>query len=241
MNHPHLREKTGNVANTSKNHLTQLWPVTILSRRFGKHQQVNPQLIEYFESYRSKHPGKPGPVYASPDDFSADTNNEAILALQKFIMDNVFEVASEVNGPYWDKKQAFNVHLTGMWFQISNNYGFHETHVHGNCSWSGVYYVQTAGCSQSPEDLGENGQPNGITRFYGPHTEYQAGGHGDLGNFYLQDHTFDSYPQDGKLVVFPSHIKHMVFPYYGEADRIIVSFHAQINGDQELRYSYSST
>ena len=236
-----MRDQAGNVVNKSNKHITQLWPVTILSRRFGKYQQVNPELIQYFESYRSANPGKPGPVYASPDNFSADTDNQAILALQKFIMDSVFEVASEVNGPYWDRKQAYNVHLTGMWFQISNKYGFHETHVHGNCSWSGVYYVQTSGCSQGPDDLGENGQPNGITRFYGPHTEYQAGGHGDLGNFYLQDHTFDSYPQDGKLVVFPSHIKHMVFPYNGETDRIIVSFHAQINGDQELRYSYSST
>ena len=236
-----MRDHAGNVANKSDNKLTQLWPVTILSRRFGKYQQVNPQLIELFNQYRKAHPGKPGPVYASPDNFSANTENPAILALQKFIMDCVFEIASQVNAPYWDKKQAYNVHLTGMWFQISNHYGFHETHVHGNCSWSGVYYVQTAGCSRGPDDLGENGQPNGITRFYGPHTEYQAGGHGDLGNYYLQDHTFDSYPQDGKLVVFPSHIKHMVFPYNGEQDRVIVSFHAQINGDQELRYSYSST
>lgn len=224
----------------SKNYIKQLWPVTILSRRFGKYQQVNPDLIRYFEEYRAAHPGAPGPVYASPDNFSADSDNPSILALQKFIMDNVFEVASEVNSAFWNKQKAFNVHLTGMWFQISNRYGFHDTHVHGNCSWSGVYYVQTQGCSTGPADLGENDQPNGITRFYGPHIEYQAGGHGDLGNYYLQDYAFDSYPEDGKLVVFPSHLKHMVFPYNGERDRIIVSFHAQINGDEELRYSYSS-
>ncbi len=224
-----------------KNHIQQLWPVTLLTRKFGKYQQVNPELIKYFEQYREDHPGQSGPVYASPDNFSADSDNSAIQTLQKFIMDNVFEVAAEVNGPYWQKNQPLNVHITGMWFQISNHYGFHETHVHGNCSWSGVYYVQSADCSTGPGALGSNGQPNGITRFYGPNTEYQAGGHGELGNFYLQDHTFDSYPEDGKLVIFPSHLKHMVFPYAGEQDRIIVSFHAQVNGEQEMRYSYSST
>ncbi len=224
----------------SSQHLHQLWPITLLSRKFGKYQQINPALIDYFEEYRKTNPGPPGPVYACPDNFSAGTDNPAILALQKFIMDNVFVIAAEVNKPYWDKNQAIDIVLTGMWFQISNQYGFHETHVHGNCSWSGVYYVQSGDSSRHAKDIGANGQPNGITRFYGPHTEYQAGGHGDLGNFYLQDHTFDSYPEDGKLVIFPSHLKHMVFPYNGERDRIIVSFHAQVNGEKELRYDYSS-
>ena len=220
--------------------LMKLWPVTLLSRKFGKYQQVNPALISYFEEYRQKHPGKSNSVYASPDNFSEGTDNPAILALQKFIMDNVFEIATDVNANYWSRGQSMNVNVTGMWFQISNNYGFHDTHVHGNCSWSGVYYVQSGDSSIGKDDLGDNGQPNGITRFYGPHTEYQAGGHGELGNFYLQDSTFDSYPEDGKLVIFPSHLKHMVFPYNGEKDRIIVSFHAQVHGDNDLRYNYSA-
>ncbi len=224
----------------NKNHIQQLWPVTILSRKFGKYQQVNPALIEYFREYRTANGGADQAVYASPDNFSAGSDNPAIQVLTQFIMDNVFEVAAEVNSPFWTQGQALNVHVTGLWFQISNHYAFHETHVHGNCSWSGVYYVQSGNSSKGPADLGENGQPNGITRFYGPHMEYQAGGHGDLGNFYLQSHTHDSYPEDGKLVIFPSHLKHMVFPYNGVEDRIIVSFHAQINGDSELRYDYSS-
>ena len=166
--------------------MVRLWPVTILSRKFGKYQQVNPQLIAHFEEYRQKHPQPNAPVYVSPDNFAANTEHPALLALQKFIMDNVFEVASDVNGPHWPRNLSLQVHVTGMWFQISNGFGFHETHVHGNCSWSGVYYVQSGNSSRHKDDLGSNGQLNGITRFYGPHTEYQAGGHGEMGNFYLQ-------------------------------------------------------
>ena len=221
--------------------IQQLWPIAILTKKFGKYQKVNPELIQHFRAYQQAHPGKGGPVYASPDNFAVNTENQALIALQKFIMDNVFEIAADTNGRYWKKNQELNVLVTGLWFQISNQYGFHETHVHGNCSWSGVYYVQSGQSSKSRQDIGDNGQLNGITRFYGPNTEYQAGGFGELGNFYLQDNTYDSYPEDGKLVIFPSHLKHMVFPYNGEDDRIIVSFHAQIEGDSELRYDYSSS
>ena len=40
------------------------------------------------------------------------------------------------------------------------------------------------------------------------------------------------------LVVFPSHVKHMAFPYSGERDRVIVSFHAQVHGETDLKYNY---
>jgi hypothetical protein len=43
--------------------------------------------------------------------------------------------------------------------------------------------------------------------------------------------------------VFPSHIKHMPFPYDGEEDRVIVSFHAQVynaSGTQNYDYSFNN-
>ncbi|MDC0948986.1 putative 2OG-Fe(II) oxygenase [Gammaproteobacteria bacterium] len=220
--------------------ITQLWPVTILSRTMPDQANVNSGLMRLFETYQKAHPsGQKGAFYASPDDFAEDSKDPAYLALQQLIMDSVFEVAAKVNGPYWRGAKALNVALSGVWFQCSNNYAFHETHVHGNCSWSGVYYVQAGDCSKKAGDIGDNGQPNGITRFYGPHMEYMAGGHGDMGNLYLQYHSFDEFPADGKLVVFPSHLKHMVFPYNGQTDRVIVSFHAQVFGEGAMKYGYS--
>ncbi|MGR3913978.1 MAG: 2OG-Fe(II) oxygenase family protein [Gammaproteobacteria bacterium] len=219
--------------------IRQLWPVSILTRQFPEHAQVNPELITLFRQYRREHPRAPGSVYASADNFAEDLDNAALSALKKFILDNVFAIAAEVNAPYWKQGMQVDVKLTGMWFQITNDSAFHEVHVHGNCSWSGVYYVQSGDCSRSRGDTRANGMPNGITRFYGPQMEYLAGGHGDRGNYYLNDHAYDCYPQDGKLCVFPSHLKHMAFPYQGRADRIIVSFHAVVDAEEELRYGYS--
>jgi uncharacterized protein (TIGR02466 family) len=196
-------------------------------------------LINLFRQYQKENPTNSGSVYSSPDNFSHGIKNKALQSLEKFIMDNIFSIASELNAPYWKHGMSLDVTLTGLWFQISNNFGFHEMHVHGNCSWSGVYYVQAGSSSRSASDLLDNGMPNGITRFYGPHTEYLAGGHGDRGNYYLNDHTYDSYPEDGMLCIFPSYLKHMVFPYQGEQDRIIVSFHGTVDTEEELRYGYS--
>ncbi len=219
--------------------ISYFWPVPVLTKKFGQYQKVNPELLELFYEYKLHHPRDSGSVYSSPDNLQQEIPHPSIEKLTRFISDGVFEIASETNGEYWKNASDIQVNLTGIWFQITNDFGFHETHIHGNCSWSGVYYVQVGESSRGPDQRAANGMPNGITRFYGPHIEYTAGGHGDLGNLYLQDHTRDSYPEDGKLVIFPSHLKHMVFPYNGENDRVIVSFHAQVLGDTELRYDYS--
>ena len=222
--------------------IIKLWPTTLLGKRFAHYQKVNPALLELFYQHRDKENRAPGTSYASRDDLLQQYPQHAELhELAAFISKCVLEVAQDANAGLWRGDEQIRVGLTGLWVQIANNHAFHEMHVHGNCSWSGVYYVQAGDCDTSPESH-QGRQPNGITRFYGPHIEHMAGGHGDYGNFYLHDSNFDSYPEDGKLMVFPSHIKHMPFPYNGEKDRVIVSFHAQVfNASGNMSYNYGFT
>jgi len=220
----------------SKGEIHYLWPTPILTRRFEEHARINPALLELFYRHREEHRRSRPASYASDDDLLELYHDKScVTELADFIAKSVFEVAKEVNASYWREIGKVRVDLTGVWFQISNHYAFHETHVHGNCSWSGVYYVQAGSAGLKHKS---SGQPNGITRFYGPNIEFMAGGHGDFGNLYLQGSTWDSYPRDGGLVVFPSHIKHMAFPYQGDKDRVIVSFHAQVNSDDGRLYRY---
>lgn len=229
-------------SNHPKNPAIQLnWPVPILTKKLENANEVNPQLIKLFKDHQKQQTGDNTKSYASADDLhQVFKDNKAFAQLAQFISNNVFEMGAAMNGEYWQAMQVRNigVHLTGIWYQITNNYVFHEMHVHGNCSWSGVYYVQ-AGESGSVAKEKELGFKNGITRFYGPHLDYQAAGHLDLGNYYTQKASLDFIPEDGKLVVFPSYLKHMPFPYIGKKDRIIVSFHAQITGDTPLQRGYS--
>jgi ectoine hydroxylase-related dioxygenase (phytanoyl-CoA dioxygenase family) len=65
------------------------------------------------------------------------------------------------------------------------------------------------------------GEQNGVTRFYGPYSQWQAGAHMDIGNAYLQKNTMDVEPEEGKLVLFPAYLPHKAMPYEGDQDRII--------------------
>ena len=221
----------------------KLWPTTMLAKRFAHFQQVNPALLKLFYEHRDREQRNPEQAYASKDDLlSQYPLHQELGQLAEFISQGIVEVAKEANRGLWREGERVSVSLTGLWFQISNGFSFHEMHVHGNCSWSGVYYVQSGDCDTSPESH-RGKQPNGLTRFYGPHVEHMAGGFGDYGNLYLHDNAWDSYPQDGKLCIFPSHIKHMPFPYNGERDRVIVSFHAQVfnaSGTQDYEYSFNN-
>ncbi len=218
----------------------ELWPTTVLTRLNEQHASIKQDLLDLFYAHRDEQVKDSGPFYASRDNlYELYKDHPAFAAMTRFILDSVFQVAAHSNGKVWQGGQKFDVRLTGVWFQITNDSGLHETHVHGNCSWSGVYYIQAGESSRSSDDR-PNGMLNGVTRFYGPYMEFYAGGHTDYGNLYLQKDTWDSFPQDGKIAVFPSYLKHMVFPYRGEQDRIIVSFHALVEGEKELQFRYQS-
>ena len=223
----------------SNSNIMQLWPTSILSKRFSHYQKVNPALLELFYAHKEREQKKPDRTYVSHDKLLGEYQNHTALSeLAQFIKDSVFELAAAANSHVWRKGDSIEMNMTGIWFQISNDYNFHETHAHGNCSWSGVYYVQSGQSSKGPEDHKDK-QPNGVTRFYGPNIDLSAGGHAEAGNLYLQDYAFDSYPQDGKLVVFPSYLKHMVFPYHGADDRVVVSFHVQIQNEKGDTWNYA--
>ncbi len=229
-------------AETKENpNIHNLWPTPILRKKFPQHRQVNPQLARLFYEHRRANDKVNGPVYSSTDDLLLRYNEPALNQLFKFISDSVFEIASAVNATFWEYSRSKKMHMNvvGAWFQIQNGYGFHETHNHGNCSWSGVYYVQ-ADDQKTRENHESLGPMNGITRFYGHHVDIIGGGYMDSGNLYLQSTSFDSKPEEGVLVVFPSHLKHMALPYEGKKDRIIVSFNAQVHGDQgDELFSYN--
>ena len=228
------------MANLQQDGFFRMAPVTLLKARLPKYREINRQLLEIFHQYRDQHPQKAKGSYVSPDNFSKDLDHPALHTLNEFIASHVFKISRHLNKDVWKRYGISDVRIdfTGLWFQICNDSAFHETHVHGNCSWSGVYYVQSGNASRNENDRLENGMLNGVTRFYGPDLEHSAGGHGDWGNVYLHDYQTTSYPRDGTLVVFPSHLKHMAFPYRGETDRVIVSFHAQVNGTKGIEYKY---
>ncbi len=221
--------------------LQRHWPVPLAVHRYSRAAEVNPLLARVFGAVRATDASTvPGHFYASPDDLLRRIQLPEFHALVQFIVQSIQQTAQQANAGLWPPgRHNLQLELMGVWFQIQNGATFHDVHTHGNCSWSGVYYVQIDPAEQR-RNHPDFGALNGATRFYSPLFPLLGGAHIDLGNAWLQRATLDVTPQEGELVLFPSFLPHKAMPYVGERDRIIVSFNAQIRapeGDQLFRYA----
>jgi hypothetical protein len=217
------------------------WPVPMGVHRFARAAEVNPVLSRVFHVMRlTDAAAEDGSFYASADDLLTRVDIPEFRELLQFIAASLQATAQQANAGVWPEgRHGLQLELTGVWFQIQNGASFHDIHTHGNCSWSGVYYVQV----DPPEKRMAHpqfGVLNGATRFYSPLFPLLGGAHMDMGNAWLQRATLDVAPREGELVLFPAFLPHKAMPYVGERDRIIVSFNAQIHspaGDQIFSYA----
>jgi hypothetical protein len=209
--------------------------------RFARAAEVNPILARVFNVMRVTDPSaQAGAFYASADDLLKRVDVPEFSELLQFIAASLQATAQQANAGVWPEgRHGLQLELTGVWFQIQNGASFHDVHTHGNCSWSGVYYVQVDPPAQRIAQP-QFGALNGATRFYSPLFPLLGGAHMDMGNAWLQNATLDVAPNEGELIVFPAFLPHKAMPYVGERDRIVVSFNAQIHapgGDQLYRYA----
>lgn len=112
----------------------------------------------------------------------------------------------------------FGARLAG-WANVSRYGAYNKRHNHPGCQISAVYYVD-AGSPPAP-DVPESG----TFEFLDPrlHAEMSAMPGENVGrNMTIQ-------PLNGRMVLFPSWLYHQVNPYYGEAERISISFNAHIS------------
>ena len=220
------------------------WPVPMATHRFAQAAEVNAVLARVFTVMRATDPDyQPGSsFYASSDDLLGRVDLPEFAALIQFIAQALQHTVKQANAGVWPQgRHGLQLELTGVWFQIQNGAAFHDIHTHGNCSWSGVYYVQMDP-QEERERHAELGALNGATRFYSPMFPLLGGAYMDMGNAYLQKATLDVTPREGELLLFPAFLPHKAMPYSGAKDRIVVSFNAQIHGSGgDKVFSYAAT
>jgi uncharacterized protein (TIGR02466 family) len=218
-----------NYASGNAKLMQALWPIPLDVQRCPDADDINPVLVRAFTAMRSLQASDSSTFYASSDDLLSRMQLPEFSLLLKFIAGAIQTLAKQANSQSWPAgKLLMDLQFVGCWFQIQNGQAFHDVHTHGNCSWSGVYYVQIDTAEQRHQHPAL-GELNGVTRFYGPYTQYQAGAYVDMGNAYLQNNSIDIQPEEGMLVLFPSYLPHKAMAYEGDKDRIIVSFNVQIN------------
>ena len=110
------------------------------------------------------------------------------------------------------------------WFHITRRHGYQGQHNHPNASWSGIFCVH-------PGDPVPDRPDSGLVRFHDPRTHIDM--YSDAGNRNLRlpfaAGSCDWRHRRGQLVIFPSYLRHEIYPYLGERPRIVVAFNCWIN------------
>ena len=102
------------------------------------------------------------------------------------------------------------------WVNINPQHGFNVPHDHPGYTWSGVYYVKL------PEK--EEGSRSGNIELLDPRTNTAAMAT-DIARssmYFSPKRTIN--PSNGMILVFPSYLRHWVYPNEEEEDRITMAF-----------------
>ena len=143
-----------------------------------------------------------------------ETNHEhaEVIKLQALLLDALTLTIQEANAEAWLQHTPTQTFITESWYHVTQTGGFHDSHLHPNCSWCGIF------CLDSEEAAGTN-------RFYDP--RIAAGVYQDAGTAYLNQEGFwDINLAPNQAVFFPSYIKHSALPYLASAQRIVIAFNS---------------
>jgi hypothetical protein len=109
--------------------------------------------------------------------------------------------------------------VTSVWTIRQHNGDYQEMHTHPLGNLSGNIYI-------SVPELKDMGRPSDCQiNFRLPHTK-------DISKFIMND-TWKFSPSAGSMIVFPSYLPHVVYPWHGEGHRTIMAFDARLVAKDE--------
>ena len=107
--------------------------------------------------------------------------------------------------------------LIDAWANINRQGNYNVVHTHPNCMWSGVYYVQ-------PGIPDKTIPYSGLLEILDPR---EAANYIQVRNTVLDGREFvDNVP--GRMLLWPSWLKHWVHPYVGEGERISIAYNVNV-------------
>jgi uncharacterized protein (TIGR02466 family) len=132
------------------------------------------------------------------------------------LVDNILEKSKKLKDIVGFKKDSY-LYLNHLWININCKSSFNRPHVHPNCVFSGVYYVDCL-CN------------SGKIVFKHPSIAQQY----FLDQNLISDYTefnaasWSVLPETGKLIIFPSWLEHYVEPNLENQERISIAFNIDI-------------
>ena len=149
----------------------------------------------------------PGNLIAWPD--------APVKTLKQRIEAVVFNLMDHINRDR-SRQRQFRL-LIDAWGNINRNGNYNVVHTHPNCMWSGCYYVSKGNPDPSIPQ-------NGLLELLDPR---EAANYLQISNTILDGREFiDNVP--GRMLLWPSWMKHMVHPYTGSGERISIAYNVNV-------------
>lgn len=138
--------------------------------------------------------------------------DEDFINLVEHITGQAENFLKEIESPYK------NVIPTNCWINVSNRGDYQEQHTHPNSSLSCVYYVKAP-------------QGSGNTVFLNPYTKHST----FMGeNCPVTKQTTTYAAEERKLILFESHVPHMVTPHESDEERLTISVNFTVEEGIEI-------
>ncbi|NKB34336.1 MAG: hypothetical protein GKR91_14690 [Pseudomonadales bacterium] len=114
------------------------------------------------------------------------------------------------------KQRQFRL-IIDAWGNINRDGDYNVVHTHPNCMWSGVYYVTEGNPDPSRPQ-------NGLLELIDPR---ESANYIQVKNTILDARQFvENVP--GRMILWPSWLKHMVHPYKGSEERISIAYNVTV-------------
>lgn len=207
-----------------------LWTSAIFEVDMPDFQSIKKELVDYLQVCEVKKPegelldgqqGGIGPhaqnhkkyLKESYPTLFDNTDSDALSEVKAFCLNVTLDIAKNVNSRYTDTSN-WVLRPTESWYHITKDRGYHDNHAHPHSPWCGIFYVDKGDAN--------NDTHNGINRFYSPLSVHPL-----TGNEYMTYNFHDIEIKEGKLIVFPGYLEHCALPYYGDKDRILISYNTE--------------
>tara|TARA_X000000368_G_scaffold133963_1_gene105147 strand:- start:91 stop:675 length:585 start_codon:yes stop_codon:yes gene_type:complete len=182
-----------------------LFPTKILMSCDNDFISYRDDMVAWMNTYAQKNEGVNKSNiggYQSPDNFYLE---ESFAPYMNRISEHIMSTLEEYLDDDMCSINRNNISLGNMWFNFNYPHNYNVYHVHPNCVLAGVLWVQTVDDTNIRFEC-LDAFARGLT----------------------EKRTNESFtPKEGQLVLFPSHIPHMVDQNNTEETRISISFNIQ--------------
>jgi len=195
--------------------LERMFATPVLTFSITNAAQLNRRLIEDIEVARAASPGvqisNQLGWHSEPDLFQRQEASFRYLCqcLGRLVLAATREVAPRLD------LDAYRLQVSG-WINVNGKGAYNTPHDHAGHTWSGCYYVKVPAQADGPgADL----------EFLDPRTNVKAGGVPESPFF---ANTVRVSPREGDVLLFPSYVRHWVYPNHADEQRISIAFNARL-------------